>query len=132
MTALKFFARLVEDAAEPRAGATIMYWSALATAALIILGAAFVLGGRYTVAGQGSLVYVVDRFTGAVRACRVNRCEDLPFEPRVAAKEEAATAAGYFDDIIKSKDGGSKRLEPALPAKQGMFDDIPAKPGKTD
>jgi len=86
-----------------------MSWRTLAIAAVIILGAAFLWGGRYTVAGQGSLIYVIDRFTGAVRACHVDRCENLPFEPRAAAKEEAPTAGGFFDDLLKSEGGGAKR-----------------------
>jgi hypothetical protein len=102
-------------------------WKALLGLAIVILAGAFLWGGRYTIAGQGSLIFVVDRFTGAVRVCRVDQCRSIPYEPLVQAKEEAAKSAatkGYFDDITKADDGGFNRVEPASPTKKGLFDDI--------
>jgi hypothetical protein len=51
--------------------------------AAVILGmlavvAAVLAGGRYTVTQQGTVAYVVDRFTGAVRFCTQEECSDVP------------------------------------------------------
>jgi hypothetical protein len=75
------------------------------TIALVITGlivAAFIVGGRFTVApgSQHSTVYVVDRFTGSVRFCTPSECtyvsdKKLPDDWVVPPKEPASR--GYDD-----------------------------------
>jgi hypothetical protein len=78
-------------------------WKAWLALAAIALVAAFFWGGRYTVVGQGNLIFIVDRFTGAVRSCQIDGCKPL------ATKEAIEQWPGV-------------RVEP----KKGMFDDIPS------
>ena len=48
----------------------------------VLLLAAFLIGGRYTVvaSSQTPAVYVLDRFTGDVRVC-FKKCSGLPLPP---------------------------------------------------
>jgi len=54
------------------------------TAAALIVGialvlAAFLIGGRYTVATNArGVAYVLDRFTGDVNYCLPNQCRPVP------------------------------------------------------
>ena len=66
--------------------------------AAVVLGmlaivAALLAGGRYTVTQQGSMAYVVDRFTGAVRFCTREECLDVP-----------------SNAVVKQDNGGFTRL----------------------
>jgi len=47
-------------------------------AGTMVIIAAFALGGRYSVMGQAQQVFVLDRFTGAVRVCNSEECKLLP------------------------------------------------------
>lgn len=56
---------------------------AAAVIGLALIVAAGMSGGRYrTVGGQGGVIYVVDRFTGSVRYCRMDECREsrLPLD----------------------------------------------------
>ena len=59
--------------------------SNLWAAAILAIGAivaAAIFGGRYTIIGsRDRLVYVVDRYTGAVKYCAVDQCAWSTVEP---------------------------------------------------
>ena len=64
--------------------------AALLLGALLIV-AATILGGRYSVSGQGAVLYVVDRFTGSVRFCQSG--ESMPAtDPWAVVKEEPSAS----------------------------------------
>jgi hypothetical protein len=54
-----------------------MTWKVLMGLAAIGVACAFLLGGRYTATQQGRLLFVIDRFTGAVRMCDGDVCRPL-------------------------------------------------------
>jgi hypothetical protein len=45
---------------------------------VLVIIAALLISGRYTITQQGHMAYVVDRFTGAVRFCTREECVDFP------------------------------------------------------
>ena len=49
-------------------------WKLIIAVAVIVIAAAFIWGGRYTISAQGARVFIVDRFTGSVRVCTSDEC----------------------------------------------------------
>lgn len=59
---------------------------------VLVIIAAVLAGGRYTVTQQGNMAFVLDRFTGTLRFCTRDECSVMP------------TA------FVKQDDGGFTRL----------------------
>ena len=62
-------------------------WKLIIVATLIMLAAAFVWNGRYTIIAQGGFVFILDRFTGSVRVCSEEECT-VPRDAWVVVKQE--------------------------------------------
>jgi hypothetical protein len=84
-------------------------WKIISGTAILAL-AAFLSGGRYTVTQQGTVAFVVDRFTGSVRYCRQDGCRTVPTDLSSSAEEDPT--------------GGFVRQSDPAPKKTGFFDDI--------
>jgi hypothetical protein len=88
--------------------------------ASLILGAflivaALLLGGRYSVTGQGAVVYIVDRFTGSVRFCSSGECTEATNPWAVVKQEPTGTSKdGPWTKYQQNPDptGGFTKLPP--------------------
>jgi hypothetical protein len=111
-------------------------WKLIIVAALIMLAATFIWSGRYTISAQGHRVFVVDRFTGAVRVCTEDECT-VPHDPGGVVKADAVAQeepSGQQwpgtptklprDPWVVVKE---EPIEPKEPSKQ-QWPGIPAKP----
>jgi hypothetical protein len=75
---------------------TPLIYVLIATVGLIV--AAFVWGGRYSVAGLGAQLYVVDRFTGSVRHCTPYECKPVVEEPSEKAMDTPIQPPKFVPD----------------------------------
>ena len=67
------------------------WWLVAAVAALVLLAAVYAASGRYhAVINRSGVVFVVDRFTGSVKACEPRRCWDVPIDAPRAAEVRAS------------------------------------------